>query len=172
MTVYKYPTPLSSEITPKEVFLNRRSFIKAAGVASATAMTSGLALQSTQATAASMQFSKSKYSITDEPNPIEDIKGYNNFYEFGTGKGDPSANAGSLTTRPWSIKIDGLTNKPGELDIEDLMSKFDMEERIYRLRCVEAWSMVIPWVGIPLRDVINAYEPQGSAKYVSFETLV
>lgn len=172
MTVYKYPKPLSSEITPKEVFLNRRSFMKAAGVASATALTGGLAINSSNAMTSSFEFSKSEYSISDEPNPIEDIKSYNNFYEFGTGKGDPAANAGALTTNPWNIKIDGLTNKLGELDIDDLVSKFDLEERIYRLRCVEAWSMVIPWVGIPLRDVINAYEPQGSAKYVSFETLV
>ena len=172
MTVYKYPKPLSSEITPKEVFLNRRSFMKAAGVASATALTGGLAINTSNAMTSSLEFSKSDYSITDEPNPIEDIKSYNNFYEFGTGKGDPAANAGALTTNPWSIKIDGLTNKSGEIDIDDLISKFDLEERIYRLRCVEAWSMVIPWVGIPLRDVINAYEPQGSAKYVSFETLV
>lgn len=172
MTVYKYPKPLSSEITPKDVFLNRRSFMKAAGVASAAAITGGLRVNASNAMTSSLEFSKSDYSIADEPNPIEDIKSYNNFYEFGTGKGDPAANAGALTTNPWNIKIDGLTNKPGEIDIDDLISKFDLEERIYRLRCVEAWSMVIPWVGIPLRDVINAYEPQGSAKYVSFETLV
>lgn len=176
MKRYTFPQPAPSEITSKSDFLNRREFMKVTGAASLATLGAGLGgglISSPASAQETLKFSKgSPFSIEDEPNPIEDIKTYNNFYEFGTGKDDPAKNAGALTTNPWSIKIDGLTNKPSELSIEDLMSKFDMEERIYRLRCVEAWSMVIPWVGIPLADVIKAYEPQGSAKYVSFETLV
>lgn len=173
MKRYTFPQPAPSEITSKSDFLNRRQFMKAAGATSLVAAAGGLSLSSAQAQGTSaLKFSKSDFSIADEPNSIEDITTYNNFYEFGTGKGDPAENAGALTTRPWSIKVDGMVNKPAELDIEDLLSKFDLEERIYRLRCVEAWSMVVPWVGIPLADVLKAYEPQGSAKYVGFETLV
>lgn len=172
MKRYNYSQPAPSEITPKSAFLNRRNFMKTTGAATAAVIGGGLTTLPDQAHAATLNFSKSKYSISDEPNPIEDVKSYNNFYEFGTGKSDPEQFAKLLKTRPWSIKIDGMVNKPSELDIEDLLTKFDLEERIYRLRCVEAWSMVIPWVGIPLADVIKAYDPQGSAKYVSFETLV
>jgi sulfoxide reductase catalytic subunit YedY len=106
-----------------------------------------------------------------ELTDYEYVTTYNNFYEFGTGKSDPSENAGSLKTRPWQIRVDGECEKPGAIGIEDLLSGFTQEERIYRLRCVEAWSMVIPWVGFPLGDLLKRFQPTSRARYVRFETL-
>ncbi|MEM6586162.1 MAG: protein-methionine-sulfoxide reductase catalytic subunit MsrP [Pseudomonadota bacterium] len=106
-----------------------------------------------------------------EPNTWEEITTYNNFYEFGTGKDDPAANAGQLTTEPWSIKVDGLVDNPGDYALADLLDGLEVEERIYRFRCVEAWSMVIPWNGIELKDILDKVGVQESAKYVAFETL-
>ena len=110
---------------------------------------------------------------TDEKlNTFEDITSYNNFYEFGTGKNDPQRYAGRLKTSPWKVKIDGLCAKPADYVLEDLIKPHQLEERIYRLRCVEAWSMVMPWVGIPLADIIKRAEPQGKAAFVEFTTLL
>src|SRR5690606_26300444 len=95
---------------------------------------------------------------------------YNNFYEFGTGKDDPAKNAGKMSTRPWTVKVEGLVNKPGVFDLDDLRKLGTMEERIYRMRCVEGWSMVIPWMGFPLAALLDRVEPQGSARYVEFVT--
>ncbi len=123
--------------------------------------------------AAQLQAAKSPLSTTDEPaTPLKDITTYNNFYEFGTDKGDPARNAHTLKTRPWKVKIDGLVGKGADYDVDDLIKTSGLEERIYRMRCVEGWSMVIPWVGIPLADILKRVEPQGSAKYVAFETVV
>ncbi len=109
---------------------------------------------------------------TDETlTPYEDVARYNNFYEFGTGKGDPAKYAHELTTDPWSIKVEGHVEKPGEYALEDILAKLDIEERVYRLRCVEAWSMVIPWVGFSLASMIQQFQPTAKAKYVQFETL-
>ena len=109
-------------------------------------------------------------STNEKVNAFEDITDYNNFYEFGTDKSDPARYAGKLTVRPWTVKIDGHVAKPATYEIDDLL-KFPLEERIYRLRCVEAWSMVIPWVGFPLADLLKKVEPTSKAKYVAFETL-
>ena len=109
---------------------------------------------------------------TLEPNTWEEITSYNNFYEFGTGKDDPAKYAGALTTEPWSVKIDGLVDNPGEYDFKDILSEMTVEERIYRFRCVEAWSMVIPWNGFELADLLNMAGVQDGAKYVAFETAV
>jgi sulfoxide reductase catalytic subunit YedY len=106
-----------------------------------------------------------------EPNPIEDITNYNNYYEFGTGKTDPAENAGALTTQPWTVKIDGRVDKPGDYQLEDIIAKAQIEERIYRLRCVEAWSMVIPWNGFTLASLLERAGVQSGAKYVAFETV-
>jgi methionine sulfoxide reductase catalytic subunit len=115
---------------------------------------------------------KPKVVTTDETlNSFEDITSYNNFYEFGIGKNDPQRYAGQMKTSPWKVKIDGLCNKPAEYLLEDLIRPHQLEERIYRLRCVEAWSMVIPWVGIPLSEVLKRAEPQGKASFVAFTTL-
>jgi len=114
----------------------------------------------------------SEYSTSEEPNPIGDITSYNNFYEFGTGKGVPAKYAEALTTDPWTVTIDGMVDKPGEYSFDDILQGVTLEERIYRFRCVEAWSMVVPWVGFELADLLNRVGVQDGAKYVAFETLV
>ena len=150
-----------SDVTPKADFLNRRQLLAgAAGMALA-----GPAM-------AKIDAAPSIYSTDLEPNPLEHITTYNNYYEFGTGKGDPAENAHTLTTDPWSIKIDGLVDNPGTYDLADIMSGVSLEERIYRFRCVEAWAMVIPWIGFELGSLLNRVGVQPSAKYVAFETLV
>ncbi len=116
-------------------------------------------------------FTKGGYGTDEKQTPFKDVTTYNNFYEFGTGKSDPAANAYTLRPRPWTIDVDGELKQPRTIGIEDLLKWFPLEERIYRMRCVEAWSMVIPWIGFPLADLIARLEPSGSAKYVAFTTL-
>ncbi len=103
--------------------------------------------------------------------PYEDVTSYNNFYEFGTDKGDPAEHAHAMTTDPWTVEVGGLVNKPGKLHLEDLLGSFDLEERVYRFRCVEAWSMVVPWIGFPLSALLERFEPKSEGKYVAFKTL-
>jgi len=157
-----------SEITPHGVYLRRREFV--AGAVSAGLI--GTMAPLLPAGAAPLQFGKSAFSTTEPPTPRKDVTSYNNFYEFGADKSDPADYAHALTTRPWTVKVDGLAGKPGDYDVDELIRNAALEERIYRLRCVEGWSMVIPWVGVPLADILKRIEPQGSAKYVAFETLV
>jgi sulfoxide reductase catalytic subunit YedY len=168
LPAYRFPVPPASEITPKHAILNRRAFMAgAAGLAVAAAGAPARAQAGEMLKTVAGPFS------TDEtPNSLDDISGYCNFYEFGTGKGDPAKYADKLTTRPWTIEVGGMVNNPGAIDIEDLLTQYTLEDRIYRLRCVEAWSMVVPWVGIPLSSVLEKFDVQGSAKYVAFETLV
>jgi sulfoxide reductase catalytic subunit YedY len=159
-----------AEVTPYEVYLKRRDFIGRAGkVALAAAVAPGALvacdLKGEEAAAAVVGGQE------DELTPYEDVTGYNNFYEFGTGKRDPARNAGSLKTRPWTVAIEGHCEKPGEYGMEDLLARFPSEERVYRLRCVEAWSMVIPWLGFPLKDLLAMVEPTSQAKFVEFTTL-
>ncbi|MFT4715244.1 MAG: sulfoxide reductase catalytic subunit YedY [Paracoccaceae bacterium] len=162
---YRFKTDLKeSDVTPEAEFLNRRQVLTGAGVMAGSLIGGGLLGQGAQAA--------SKYSTSDKPNSLKDITTYNNFYEFGTGKEDPSKHSHTLTTSPWTVKIDGLVDNPGDYAIEDILSKMKIQERIYRLRCVEAWSMVIPWNGFQLSDLIKLAGPQSGAKYVSFETLV
>jgi sulfoxide reductase catalytic subunit YedY len=172
----------SSEITDEQVYLRRREFIRLAGAAAITGAVGALtgacgdspAAAAIAGTGAQSPLGdvKPKVVSTDEtPNKFEDITSYNNFYEFGTGKNDPQRYGGSLKTSPWTVKIDGLCAKPASYQIEDLFKLQQLEERIYRLRCVEAWSMVIPWVGIPLSTVLKRAEPQGKAGFVAFTTL-
>jgi sulfoxide reductase catalytic subunit YedY len=160
-----------SEITPQSIYLRRREFLAgAASLGLAGAMSAALP---GRAQAAPLQAVPSPLSTTGENlTSLADITNYNNFYEFGTDKSDPARNAGRLTTSPWTVKIDGLVNKGGEFGFDDLVKPARLEERIYRMRCVEGWSMVIPWVGFPLSEVLKRVEPQGSARYVAFETLV
>ncbi|MGR3342807.1 MAG: protein-methionine-sulfoxide reductase catalytic subunit MsrP [Paracoccaceae bacterium] len=151
-----------SQVTPRAAYMNRRQLL-----ASAVPM----AIAGPVA-AVSIQTVPSKYSTDMEPNSYEDITTYNNFYEFGTGKGDPAKYAHALTVDPWSVKIDGLVDRPGNYDLADLLQGVTMEERIYRLRCVEGWSAVIPWVGFELKTLLDRVGAQPSAKYVAFETLL
>ena len=160
-----------SEITPRDRYLQRRQFI--AGASALGLGTAIAALGGKSAKAAPLQASKSPLSTTEEPlTPLKDITSYNNYYEFGTDKNDPVRNAHTLSIKPWKIKIDGLVAKPADHELDDLIKPSELEERIYRMRCVEGWSMVIPWVGVPLARLLQRLEPQPSAKYVAFETLV
>jgi len=163
-----------SEITDREVYAQRREFLRAAaalglGFASTPAMAlvespgKGIAIPGLRDTV---------HGEGLEPTAYEHVTGYNNFYEFGTGKEDPARRAGTLKTRPWDIVVDGECEAPGRISIEELLRDFPQEERIYRLRCVEAWAMVVPWAGFPLGDLLKRFKPTSRAKYVAFETLL
>ncbi len=168
----------ASEITPRELFMNRRQFVAATGAAAiaAGAGIAGYELFRAPRTAHAGEklpnIKKSSSSTAEKLNSLKDITSYNNFYELGVEKGDPAKNAKFLTTRPWSVEVEGEVKKPRTFSIEDIMKLAPLEERIYRLRCVEAWSMVIPWVGFPLSALINRVEPTNNAKFVQFVTLV
>jgi sulfoxide reductase catalytic subunit YedY len=155
----------SSEITPESVYVNRRQFIKEAGLIGAA--TAGMVAFPERATAQGQG-----QDLKAELTTYEGATSYNNFYEFGTDKEDPKANAQNFKTKPWTVKVDGLVNKPANYQLEDFVKPHTLQERIYRHRCVEAWSMVIPWLGFPMGDLIKRVEPQGSAKYVEFTTLL
>lgn len=164
-----------SEITDESVYLKRRELLKMGGVATIAGLGSSsiFAQQSSiEATGTSLQnITTSQFSTDQAPNSWSDITSYNNYYEFGTAKDDPQRNARDFKTRPWSVAVSGECDKPGNYNYEDLVSPHTLEERIYRLRCVEAWSMVIPWVGIPLANVLQRFVPNSNAKFVSFSTL-
>src|SRR5262245_59228068 len=175
----------ASDITPESQYVGRRQFMRAAGTALVAASgaliagcsrdpldafdeAGGLAMGQTP-----LSGIKPKVITTDETlNSFEQITSYNNFYEFGTGKDDPQRYAGRLKTSPWKVKIDGHCAKPAEYLLEDLIKPFELEERIYRLRCVEMWSMVIPWLGIPLSSILKRAEPTAKATFVEFTTLL
>jgi len=158
MLIRRPPDIAPSEITPHDVYLNRRQFM---------AGSAGLLLP--VASIAALPASKSSYSSQEKPNSRQEITSYNNYYEFGTGKDEPAIHAGRLKTRPWTVAVGGEAAKPRSFSIEELL-KFPLEERIYRLRCVEGWSMVIPWVGFPLASLLKQVDPTSRAKYVAFET--
>ncbi|MBM4184752.1 MAG: protein-methionine-sulfoxide reductase catalytic subunit MsrP [Gemmatimonadetes bacterium] len=165
----------SSEITPESVYFNRRQFIAAAGFGAAglTAAPSALrALDASQEQEIPERFQNMRSEQNEQLNSYRDVTTYNNFYEFGTDKGDPAKNSGEFRPRPWTVSVTGEVNKPGDYQLEDFLRPAAMEDRVYRLRCVEAWSMVIPWRGIPLYEIINRVEPTGNAKFVEFRTVV
>ena len=168
----------SSEITPKSSFLSRRQFI--AGVAATgAAVAGGLYLrrggwqmeETVHAGAKLSGIVKSPFSTSEQPNSLKDITNYNNYYEFSTDKYEPNGLAANFRTRPWTVSIEGLVKKPKKLDIDTILKLAPPEERIYRHRCVEGWSMVIPWVGFPLSALIKQAEPLGNAKFVAFQTI-
>lgn len=161
------PDLIHSDVTPRELWLNRRQLMRGAAGAAMLGVGTGHALASNRFPLAN----PSIYSTDQEPNSFEDITTHNNFYEFGFGKSDPSEHAHKLTTEPWSLSVEGLCVNPGQYSVDDLIATYDLEERIYRLRCVEAWSMVIPWIGFELAAMIRDAQPLDSAKYVAFETL-
>jgi methionine sulfoxide reductase catalytic subunit len=164
MLIRKSPSIASSEITPQSVYLNRRKFL-AVG-------TGAILLGSSEAEGAKLpDLQKSPLSTTTEKvSDYKSVTTYNNFYEFGTQKEDPAHNAGNFQTRPWTLKVEGHCNKPRTYDIDTLAKLAPLEERIYRLRCVEAWSVVVPWAGFSLAEVLKQAQPTGAAKYVAFET--
>lgn len=172
MLVKKAERFKSSEITPYDVYLSRRAFMfgtaatalaLGVGDAAAQAPPSGAPLKATPNPA---------YKLEDANTPLKDVTSYNNFYEFGVNKEDPARLAGTLKPRPWSVKVDGLVQKPQTIDIEEILKMAPLEERVYSLRCVEAWSMIIPWIGFPLATLLKRVEPTSQAKYVEFTTLV
>ena len=155
----------SSEITPYSQYLSRRDFMKAAGILAGSALLAGCAPKAAEAAVPATE------ALVDIPNTFEDITNYNNYYEFTTDKGDVARLAQKFNPKPWTVEVYGLVNQPKTYGIEDLLDKFTQEERIYRLRCVEAWSMVVPWTGFTLASLLKEVEPASSAKYVRFETV-
>lgn len=170
MILIRTPTNIDpSEITPEAVYRERRRFMQA-GLALAGATALGAQPREARA-GVYANAARSPFSTDETPTELKDVTGYNNFYEFGTGKEDPAENAQSLKTAPWSVSVEGECVKPGMYTLEDILKPHTFEDRIYRLRCVEGWSMVIPWVGFPLGDLLKRFEPNGNAKYVEFQTL-
>ncbi len=172
--------PQSSDITPQHLYLSRRQWMQALGTSAAVAAGAAWPVAPAFAQAgrpgklAALPGAKSAVAgavTVEKATPYQDISTYNNFYEFGTDKSDPARAAGTLKTRPWTVAVEGEVKKPGTFDLDSLLKLAPMEERIYRLRCVEGWSMVIPWVGYSLAELIKRVEPTGNAKFVQFVTL-
>jgi sulfoxide reductase catalytic subunit YedY len=167
-----------SEVTPEHIYRSRRDFMRVAATG-AMGVAAGSILSACATDAAVPQATLQARKTVDVTDPqadplssFEQITNYNNYYEFGTAKSDPAAYAGRLTTTPWTVKVDGMVEKPGDYGVEDLVDFTQLEERVYRHRCVERWSLVIPWIGVPLSAVLGKVQPQSSAQYVRFETLV
>ncbi|MCM5552229.1 protein-methionine-sulfoxide reductase catalytic subunit MsrP [Pleomorphomonas sp. NRK KF1] len=170
MPTYRPPAIPASEITPRSVYLRRREFM---GFMAGAGVMLGVGGARAEAPATvPLKTVPSPFKVDEPLTPREDVTTYNNFYEFGTDKADPSRHSGDFKPRPWTITVDGLVGKPQTFDVDKLMAELPIEERIYRMRCVEAWSMVIPWNGFPLKALLDKVEPLGSAKYVAFETVV
>ncbi len=157
----------ASGATPERLYLDRRQIVAGMGL---SALASPL-LASTDVTKLAPLKARRTIATSEEPTPIDAVTGYNNFYEFGLDKDDPAANAGTLKPRPWTVRVGGLVQKPVTLDVDTWISKLSLEERVYRMRCVEGWSMVIPWIGFPLAGLLKSVEPLSNAKYVRFTTL-
>jgi sulfoxide reductase catalytic subunit YedY len=164
MLIRRPPDISASEITDESLYLNRRSFIATSGLLGVAAATGALP--------GCLKASPTDEQGDDKLTPYKDVTTYNNYYEFGTGKDDPAENAGAFRTRPWSVAVEGLVKKPAVYNLEDILRPVTQQERVYRLRCVEGWSMVIPWLGFPLAALINRVEPTSQAKFVEFTTLM
>jgi sulfoxide reductase catalytic subunit YedY len=186
LLIRRAPDIASCEITDRTSYLRRREFLRGSAAGAALIGAGALAcFQSDAADAAApdapsapgriledFATARPPYTVDEEPTSHSKATSYNNFYEFGTDKSDPARHAGRFRTEPWSVAIEGEVGRPGRIGLEDLLKPHALEERIYRLRCVEAWSMVIPWIGVPLAQVLKRFEPTSKAKYVSFETLL
>jgi sulfoxide reductase catalytic subunit YedY len=181
MLIRRAPDVRPSEITPQSVYLARRQLLRgAAALVTGASVLAGCSQEAVRSGAAAadtpprrkLTYAKGPFSTDEKLTSLKAITTYNNFYEFGVDKEDPARYAGSLKTRPWSIAVDGEVAKPAVLAYEDFVKPHPLEERIYRLRCVEAWSMVVPWIGFPLAAVLKRFEPTSRAKYVAFETLL
>ncbi len=173
MLIRKPPDVRSSEITDEKLYRTRREFIQTAlGAAAAGLLVAGGAAAGEPQLPPKLEGVRpGPFGTSEKQTPYQDITTYNNFYEFGTDKSDPARNAGSLRAKPWNVKVDGEVGKPADYHLEDLLRPFALEERVYRLRCVEGWSMVIPWVGFPLGDLLTRFEPGSNARFVEFTTL-
>ncbi len=171
MLIKKTPDIPSSEITPKSLYLNRRQFMTGAAALTAGAALSPLAIPQAYAGTKIEGVVKGPFSTDEKQTPFKDITNYNNFYEFSTDKYEPAKLAASLRTRPWTVSVEGHVKKPKTYDVDSIIKLATPEERIYRHRCVEGWSMVIPWVGYPLNRFIREVEPTSKAKYIEFLTL-
>ena len=171
MLIRRAPDIRSSEITDETLYWNRREFF-AGLLAAGLALSAGERRALAQALGSGPRPGPQAGPDPDEPTSYEAITSYNNFYEFGTGKEDPKAHAGNLRTRPWTVRIEGEIARPGTYDLDDLLRPHPLEERIYRHRCVEAWSMVVPWLGFPLRDLVDRLQPTSRARFVEFTTLL
>jgi sulfoxide reductase catalytic subunit YedY len=174
MLIQRAPDIRSSEITPENLYHNRRDFIKMAsaalGIAAATTFVPGCAPGTSSTVSA--QSKLGPYDTSEKVTPYDDVTTYNNFYEFGTDKSDPARNSKNFKPKPWTVKVEGLVKKPQSYNLDDLMKGLTIHDRIYRMRCVEAWSMVIPWNGFQLADLVKRLEPLPSAKFIEFKTLV
>ena len=155
----------SSEITPEHLYHGRRDFLRTAGLL-------GLATASGSIAGATRLLAQQEQAPKDELTPYQDVTTFNNYYEFGTDKADPAENAKDFKTKPWSVRVEGMVSKPATYNLEDFIKPSKLEERVYRMRCVEGWSMVIPWQGFPMSDLINRVQPLSSAKYIEFQTLL
>ena len=161
-----------SEITDKQLYLKRREFLQLGAAMGATTVAGGLFAPRDALALTKLTVAKKATATADDPlTPLRDVTSYNNFYEFGTDKSDPASYASTLKTRPWTVAVEGEVKHPKVFDIDELLKLAPLEERIYRLRCVEGWSMVIPWIGFSLNELIKRVEPTGKAKYVEFTTL-
>jgi sulfoxide reductase catalytic subunit YedY len=177
MLIRKAADTRSSEITDEELYIDRRRFIArwsaaAVGGVAGSFLPGSPGVRAAHAQTVLQGIKPGPFSTDEKRNAYEDITGYNNFYEFGLDKGDPARHAGELKVRPWSVAVEGHVNKPAVYNLEDLVKHHALEERVYRMRCVEAWSMVIPWVGFPLAELIKRFEPTSKAKFVEFTTLL
>jgi sulfoxide reductase catalytic subunit YedY len=170
MVIRKAADCLGSEITPQLTYVRRREFLATAAAALAALTTAGL--ETHLAAADALAVTKKVVTTTDPPTPYDVVTGYNNFYEFGSSKSDPAKNAKGFKPKPWSVAVEGACGKPGLFTLEDILKPHPLEERIYRHRCVEGWSIVVPWIGFPLGDLLKRFEPTGNAKFVEFVTVM
>ena len=170
MLIRRAPRFAASEITDPTLYLSRRELMS--GAAAALVLSPGVASAAAPALAPLAATRNAAFSVTDTPTKVDAATTYNNFYEFGVNKDDPSRLGHTLRPRPWTVQVDGFVNKPKTFDIDELIKLFPLEERVYSLRCVEAWSMVIPWIGFPLASLLKRVEPTGQAKFVEFTTLL
>jgi sulfoxide reductase catalytic subunit YedY len=176
MLIRKAPDLTYADVTPKSVYLDRRNFLRAMGIVSAAAFAGkglfDLALPPQTALAATKLtgLAKSPFSTTEKQNTYEDVTHYNNFYEFGTDKSDPAKNSQKFQTAPWTVSVEGEVKKPRKFSMDEILKIAPLEERIYRHRCVEAWSIVVPWIGFSFSNLVNLVEPTPKAKFVAFES--
>jgi sulfoxide reductase catalytic subunit YedY len=170
--LFRHPADVpSSEITPERAYVDRRSFLRH-GAAGALGLALGPGAPAAGGTSQDGDFARMRSERGEAVNSWEEITTYNNFYEFGAGKEDPSRNSGAFKPRPWTVAVEGHVAKPGNYALEDFLAPHRMEDRVYRMRCVEAWSMVVPWRGFPLADLVRRVEPTGNAKFLEFTTVV